>query len=64
MIAKAVLSGRILAVLTLFLSSFLSLFPARAQSVSMAWSPSLSPNVAGYDVCYGLASGIYTSYVC
>src|SRR5882672_373213 len=32
-------------------------------SVTLAWSPSPSPDVAGYNVYYGVASGIYTSKV-
>jgi PKD repeat protein len=34
--------------------------PTRAQSVTLAWSPSPSPAVAGYELCYGLADGQYT----
>jgi hypothetical protein len=60
MIARAILTGRGLVVLTLFLSAF-PIAPAWAQSVSLAWNPSPSPTVAGYDVFYGLASGNYTS---
>ena len=32
-------------------------------SVTLAWSPSPSPDIAGYNVLYGVASGIYTSKV-
>ena len=29
--------------------------------VTLAWSPSLSPAVAGYYLCYGTSSGVYTA---
>lgn len=32
-----------------------------AYSVSVAWNSSLSPSVVGYNVYYGLASGVYNS---
>ncbi|MGD0813390.1 MAG: fibronectin type III domain-containing protein [Verrucomicrobiota bacterium] len=63
MISKAIVSRRGLAVLSLILSGLFSILPAWAQSVSLAWNPSLSPTVAGYDVYYGLASGAYTSHI-
>src|ERR1700677_1222781 len=34
---------------------------SKAQSVAIAWNPSVSPNVAGYDIYYGGVSGIYTN---
>ena len=34
-----------------------------SDSVTLAWSPSPSPDVAGYYVYYGVASGIYTSKI-
>lgn len=33
------------------------------QSIAIAWNPSVSPNVAGYDIYYGGVSGIYTNEV-
>jgi hypothetical protein len=63
MSAKAILSSRCPALLCLFLSALFSILPAGAQSVSLAWNPSPSPAVAGYDVYYGLASGAYTSHI-
>ena len=62
MIVRAVLAGRGPAVLTILLSVF-SIAPAWAQSVSLAWNPSPSSTVAGYEVFYGLASSNYTSHV-
>jgi hypothetical protein len=32
-----------------------------AQEVTLAWNPSLSPNVGGYELYYGLSSGQYTT---
>ena len=32
-----------------------------SYSVTLAWSPSISTNVVGYNVYYGLASGVYSS---
>src|SRR5258707_120857 len=32
-------------------------------SVTLMWIPSPSPDIAGYNVLYGVASGIYTSKV-
>lgn len=34
-----------------------------AASLTLAWNPSPSPTVAGYDVYYGLASGDYASNI-
>jgi hypothetical protein len=31
------------------------------QNVALVWSPSVSPNVIGYDIYYGGVSGIYTN---
>jgi fibronectin type III domain protein len=33
------------------------------QSVTLAWKPSISPNVVGYDVYFGGLSGIYTNEI-
>ena len=35
--------------------------PPVSYSVTMAWNPSLSTNIVGYNVHYGLASGVYNS---
>jgi len=32
-------------------------------SVTLMWSPSPSPDIAGYNVLYGVASGVYTTRV-
>jgi hypothetical protein len=34
-----------------------------AQTVTLAWDPSLDANVTGYRVYYGVASGVYTGQV-
>lgn len=34
-----------------------------AQSVALTWVPSVSPNIAGYKVYYGGASGTYTNEI-
>ena len=33
------------------------------SSVKLAWNPSISTNVVGYNVYYGLASGVYSSTI-
>jgi hypothetical protein len=33
------------------------------QSVTLAWKPSISPNVVGYDIYFGGLSGIYTNEI-
>jgi hypothetical protein len=33
------------------------------QSVTLAWNPSTDPNVTGYNVYYGVASGVYTNKI-
>lgn len=38
--------------------------PAQAgTSVTLAWAPSLSPDIAGYNIYYGVTSGIYSQMV-
>src|ERR1017187_1488143 len=32
-----------------------------SYSVTLAWNPSISTNIVGYNVYYGLASGVYSS---
>jgi hypothetical protein len=62
MTVRAVLSRHVL----VLLSILLSLFPcaqAWAASVSLAWNPSPSPTVTGYEVFYGLACDDYTSSI-
>lgn len=53
---------------TLWLSGILLLatsFPAAAQlpgitqNVTLEWNPSISTNVVGYDIYYGILSGVY-----
>ena len=39
-------------------------FPALAAgSVTLAWNPSISTNVVGYNIYYGPASGVYTNSI-
>ena len=39
--------------------------PAGAtQSVTLAWNPSTSSNIAGYNLYYGVASHVYTNMLC
>jgi hypothetical protein len=33
------------------------------ESLALAWNPSTSPNVVGYDVYYGGSSGVYTNEI-
>ncbi|MGH7978032.1 MAG: fibronectin type III domain-containing protein, partial [Limisphaerales bacterium] len=34
-----------------------------AQSIVLAWTPSMSPNIVGYNVYYGTVSGQYTNEI-
>lgn len=36
---------------------------ATPQNIAIAWNPSVSPNIAGYDVYYGGLNGIYTNEI-
>jgi len=45
------------------LSVFLPMPVQATQSVTLAWSPSTDPNVAGYNIYYGTASHVYTNRV-
>src|SRR5258708_5166666 len=45
------------------LSAFASISAFAANSVTLAWDPSISTNVAGYRVYYGVASRSYTNSV-
>ena len=36
---------------------------ASAQTVKLAWNPSISTNVTGYKIYYGGASGVYTNTI-
>jgi len=49
----------------LWLSGFLLAWQSwcNAQSVTLTWSPSVSPYVVGYNIYYGTASGVYTNEV-
>ncbi|HXB61047.1 MAG TPA: fibronectin type III domain-containing protein [Candidatus Acidoferrales bacterium] len=39
-------------------------YPAQAAtSVTLAWTPSLSPDTAGYNIYYGVTNGIYPQMV-
>jgi hypothetical protein len=62
MTAKIVFARRVLVVLVVVLSLF-TRASTWAASVSLAWNPSPSLTVAGYEIFYGLASGDYTSSV-
>ena len=35
--------------------------PVQAQTVTLGWAASPGPNLAGYKLCYGSISGIYTN---
>jgi hypothetical protein len=35
--------------------------PVQAQTVTLGWAASPGPNLAGYKLCYGSTSGIYTN---
>src|SRR5262249_45377089 len=43
------------------LSTLASISAFAANSVTLAWDPSISTNVAGYNVYYGVISGNYTN---
>lgn len=57
-VGQCVLAGFLIALNTLTSISALG-----GPSVNLAWDPSASTNVAGYNVYYGVASGIYTNVV-
>jgi Fibronectin type III domain len=38
-----------------------ALLAATAQSVRIVWYPSISPNIVGYNVYYGVINGVYTN---
>lgn len=57
-IGQSVLTGLLMA-----LSTFASLSAFGASSVTLAWDPSVSPGVAGYNVYYGVGSHTYTNAV-
>src|SRR5712671_1390866 len=57
---------RRIAFTSLILATFAALAPCSvraASSVTLAWDPSPSGGVAGYNVYYGPASGTYTNMV-
>ena len=62
MIVRAVLrrTASFAVVFSLFVFLPVSAWAAR---VTLAWNPSPSPNVTGYGVSYGAASGDYTAYI-
>jgi len=45
----------------IFFDTSFSLFAA--SNVTLAWNPSISTNVAGYKIYYGLASGVYNNTI-
>lgn len=49
-------------ILSLFLVSLFQI-GTRAQTVPLAWNPSTSSGVNGYEIAYGTSSGVYTSFV-
>jgi hypothetical protein len=56
---RGILSVLIFAAISIFIPN-----PAFAsRSVILAWNPSAGPNIAGYNVYYGTASGVYTQIV-
>jgi len=44
------------------IQAFSTTIPA-GQSVTLTWIPNTDPNVAGYNIYYGVASGTYTNMV-
>jgi hypothetical protein len=39
-------------------------WPASAiQSITLAWNPSTNTDIAGYEIYYGIASGVYTNVI-
>lgn len=54
------------ALVTFSIGGLIALFPSASlasSSVTLAWDPSSDPNVAGYNIYYGAASGAYTNIV-
>lgn len=50
----------------IFCSAWLFLFQLSAhadQSITLSWNASVDPNVAGYKIYYGVASGDYTNCI-
>ena len=52
-----------LTVFLMALSALTSISALAASSVTLAWDPSVSTNVAGYNVYYGAISRTYTNVV-
>src|SRR5215510_14441644 len=54
-----------LCIFTSLVFSFLLAFPttSHATSVTATWNPNPEPNVAGYQLMYGTASGAYTTII-
>lgn len=52
-----------LTVFLLALTAFVSISAHAASSVTLAWDPSVSPNVTGYNLYYGAISRTYTNVV-
>jgi Fibronectin type III domain len=48
---------------SVILAVLIGLDCAKAATVSLGWSPSSDPDVVGYNIYYGTASGDYTSVV-
>ena len=40
-----------------------ALLPVLTQSVTLVWGPSPSPDVVGYNIYYGVTSGVYTDEI-
>ena len=57
-VGQGVLTGFLMA-----LSTFASISAFGVSNVTLAWDPSVSPNVAGYNIYYGAASHNYTNTV-
>jgi hypothetical protein len=53
----------ILTILTVAGLSSLTAGANQTASVTLAWTPSSSPNIAGYDIYYGTSSSNYTSSI-
>jgi hypothetical protein len=58
--------GRHAALVTVLCGIVLALAPPAApaaQSVTLGWNPSPGTNIVGYNIYYGVASGVYTNVV-
>ena len=59
----AIKRGSLVLILLSGLAMLLPMYAQATQSVTFGWEPSTDPNVAGYNIYYGMASHVYTSKV-